>query len=66
MEQLARYLLSEPDPLNAEDAGVKTLIRVAQADMSQEDQIKAREEYLSEGCSTETADKLFPDLPLIR
>ena len=65
MEQLARYLQSEPDPLNAEDAGVKTLIRVAQADMSQEDQIKAKEEYLSGGCSAETANKLFPDLPLI-
>ena len=43
--------------------GVEALMRAAQEGMSEQDKLQKRNEYLAKGCSLDTANKLFPDLP---
>ena len=43
--------------------GVEVLMRAAQEGMSEQDKLQKRDEYLAQGCSLDTANKLFPDLP---
>ena len=38
-------------------------MRAAQEGMSKQDKLQKRDEYLAKGCSLDTANKLFPDLP---
>ena len=45
------------------DKGVEALMRAAQGGMSKQDKLEKRDEYLAKGCSPDTANKLFPDLP---
>lgn len=48
------------------DKGVEVLMRAAQEGMSEQDKFEKRKEYLAQGCSLDTANKLFPDLPPLR
>ncbi len=45
------------------DKGVEASMRAAQEGMSEQDKLEKRDEYLAKGCSLDTANKLFPDLP---
>ena len=58
MRELVRKIQSD-----GADKGVEALMRAAQEGMSEEDKLQTRDEYLAKGCSLETANKLFPDLP---
>ena len=48
------------------DKGVEVLMRAAQEGMSEQDKLEKRNEYLAQGCSLDTANKLFPDLSPLR
>ena len=58
MREIARKIQSE-----SSDQGVEALMRAAQEGMSEQDKIQKRSDYVAQGCSLETANKLFPDLP---
>lgn len=61
MRELVRKIRSD-----GAEKGVEALMRAAQEGMSEQDKLQKRNEYLAQGCSHETANKLFPDLPPLR
>ena len=58
MRKLVRNVQSD-----GADKGVEALMRAVQEGMSEQDKFQKRDEYLAQGCSLDTASKLFPDLP---
>ena len=58
MRKLVRNVQSD-----GADKGVEALMRAAQEGMSEQDKFQKRDEYLAQGYSHDTVNKLFPDLP---
>ena len=61
MKELVRNIQND-----STDKGVEALMRAAQEGMSEQDKFEQRKEYLAQGCSLDTANKLFPDLPPVQ
>ena len=61
MRELVRKIQRE-----GADKGVEALMRAAQEGMSKQEKLEKRDEYLAQGCSPDTANKIFPGLPPLR